>query len=441
VTNTLSVAQWSERILIGNLMKAFFFLVFILLSSFISNDSYAAEQAEQLFNQLKPSLYQIKLIDKASGEKSFIGSGFQINKNGIIATNYHVISSYALHPKKYRIEYLDHQGNKGELTLQSVDVINDLALVKRAVKREIPFLKLSQTTPYKGDKLFSLGNPHDLGMIVVPGTYNGLKKESFNERIHFTGSINAGMSGGPVVNKQAEVVGVNVATSGNSIGFLVPHNKLVALYQNFQQAPPESIEKQMAQQLMANQEKLMAAIFNSSWQVKQLGAQGSIPIIDVPFIRCWGDSNTDKTDALILTAIANCSLDENIYISSRFFTGSLDIEFRTMQAKNISANKFYHLYQQQISQAGAGNIAGKDNVTEYQCHHDLVMPDNQAINNKSILCTRAYKKFPDLFDVLYLSASIDKDKQALVSHFTIAGINQANALAFTRRFMEAVSWK
>lgn len=421
-------------------MKLFFALLFILFC----NRSFATEQAEQLFNQLKPSLYQIKLIDKASGEKSSIGSGFQISSDGIIATNYHVISSYALHPNKYRIEYFNNEGETGLLTLQSVDVINDLALVKRKVAPHnseiINFFQLSNAAPQKGEKLFSLGNPHDLGMIVVPGTYNGLKKESFHERIHFTGSINSGMSGGPVVNKQAKVVGINVATSGNSIGFLVPHDKLKSLYQNFLLAPPKSIENQMAEQLTSNQNKLMSEILNSPWQEKTLGKNGVIPIIDVPFIRCWGDSNADKTDALILAAVANCSLDENTYLSSHFFTGAMEIEFRYMQAKDIGANKFYHLYHQQIAHAGAGNRAGKDNVTQYQCHHDLVMPNNQKINNKSILCTRAYKKFPDLFDVLYLSASIDKNKQALVSHFTISGINQHNALAFTRKFMEAVSW-
>jgi len=417
-------------------MKAFFTLVFIVLSI----NSYASEEAEQLFNQLKPSLYQIKLIDKASGEKSSIGSGFQISSDGIIATNYHVISSYALHPNKYRIEYFDHKGNKGNLSLQSVDVMNDLALVRRDIDQDMQFFQLSQYTPHKGEQLFSLGNPHDLGMIVVPGTYNGLKKESFNERIHFTGSINSGMSGGPVVNKNAEVVGVNVATSGNSIGFLVPHDKLVNLFNAFLVAPPESIEAQMAEQLMASQNKLITTILDSPWQAKKLGEKAVIPIIDVPFVRCWGDSNADKADALILTAVANCSLDENTYISSNFFTGTMEIEFRTMKAKDIGANKFYRLYQQQISHAGAGNRANKENVTEYQCHHDLVMPDNKAINNKAIFCTRAYKKFPDLFDVLYLSASIDKENQALVSHFTISGISQPNALAFTRQFMEAVLW-
>ncbi|MCI2284973.1 serine protease [Colwellia sp. MSW7] len=266
-------------------MKVFFTLTALLLCILFSRSSSAVEQAEQLFNQLKPSLYQIKLIDKASGEKSSIGSGFQISNDGIIATNYHVISSYALHPKKYRIEYLDNQGNQGDLTLQSVDVINDLALVKRTVEQEMAFFELSNTAPHKGEQLFSLGNPHDLGMIVVPGTYNGLKKESFNDRIHFTGSINSGMSGGPVVNKTAEVVGINVATSGNSIGFLVPHDKLVTLYKNFLKSSPVSIEQQMTEQLLASQDKLITAILNSPWLAKQLGEKAMIPIIDVPFIR------------------------------------------------------------------------------------------------------------------------------------------------------------
>jgi serine protease Do len=423
-------------------MKAFFTLVFILLSQ----TTFATEQAEEIFAQLTPSLYQIKLIDKASGEKSSIGSGFQISKDGIIATNYHVISSYARHPEKYRIEYLDHQGNAAEVDLVSVDVINDLALLQRQVDGDMPYFRLSDTKPIKGEKLFALGNPHDLGMIVVPGTYNGLKKESFNERIHFTGSINSGMSGGPVVNKSEQVVGINVATSGNQIGFLVPHEKLVKLFNDYNKNVPDDIKEQMAAQLFANQNKLMKALLNNTWQSKELAGKAMFPVIEAPFLRCWGDSNADKKGALILTAIANCSLDENTYLSSHFFTGSVEIEFRYMQAKNLSDNKFYHLYQKQIARAGTGNRAGKDDVSEYQCNHDLITPASTAntsktITNKSVFCTRAYKDFPGLFDVLYLGASVDKNQQALVSHFTLAGVSQENAMAFTGKFMEAVSWK
>lgn len=105
--------------------------IFALLLMCFSTLSFAVEQAEEIFKQLAPSLYQIRLIDKASGEKSSIGSGFQISSDGLIATNYHVISGFARHPHKYTIEYLDNKGNKAELTLKSVDVINDLAIVQR----------------------------------------------------------------------------------------------------------------------------------------------------------------------------------------------------------------------------------------------------------------------------------------------------------------------
>jgi len=417
-------------------MKGIIALLLIATSSICS----AAEQAEAIFKQLAPSLYQIRLIDKASGEKSSIGSGFQITSDGLIATNYHVISGYARHPSKYKIEYLDNQGNKGALELKSVEVINDLALVKREVTEEMSFFEISETTPAKGEELFSLGNPHDLGMIVVPGTYNGLKKESFNDRIHFTGSVNSGMSGGPVVNAQTKVVGINVATSGNQIGFLVPHDKLLSLFNAYKIVAPISIEKQMLAQLTKNQDKLMTSILDSEWQLKQLG-QSLIPTVDVPFIRCWGDSNADKADALVLAALAHCTLEESTYLSSHFFTGILEMEFRYMQAKELSDTKFYTLYEQRIGRAGPANEANKEDVTEYQCQHDIVMPAHQGIKNKAVFCTRAYKDFPGLFDVLYLGASIDKNDQALLSHFTIAGVTQDSAMAFSKKFMESVTWK
>jgi hypothetical protein len=385
-------------------------------------------------------LYQIRLIDIASGEKSSIGSGFQISADGLIATNYHVISGYARHPEKYKIEYLDNQGNKAQLTLESVDVNNDLALVKRVTSEAMAFFSLSATIPSKGEELFSLGNPHDLGMIVVPGTYNGLKKESFNDRIHFTGSVNSGMSGGPVVNKSAKVVGVNVATSGNQIGFLVPHDKLADLYNRYTQLPTESIQQQMTDQLNNKQAELMAKILNANWQTKKLG-NGLFPTIDVPFIRCWGESNADKKEALILVAVTNCSLDENTYIAGNFFTGSIEMDFQYLQAKKLSSTKFYQLFQRRVARVMPGNKAGKDDVTEYECQHDIVMPNNHKINNKAIFCARAYKDFTNLYDVLYVGISIDKDDQALLSHFTLAGVSQQSSQAFTQKFMESVSWK
>ena len=68
-----------------------------------------------------------------------------------------------------------------------------------------------------------------------------------------------------------QVVGINVATSGNQIGFLVPHDKLLSLFAAYKVDEQISIEQQMLDQLTKNQEKLMSTILANEWQLKQLG--------------------------------------------------------------------------------------------------------------------------------------------------------------------------
>lgn len=404
--------------------------------------SYSADNAESLFKELAPSLFQIKLIDIASGEKSSIGSAFQINENGLIATNYHVISGYARHPDKFRMEYLDHLGNTGLLSLESVDIVNDLALVKRDLPTKSPFFLFTESTPKKGEELYSLGNPHDLGMIVVPGTYNGLNADSFNDRIHFTGSVNSGMSGGPVVNSNAEVIGINVATSGNQIGFLVPYQKLLQLIADYQQHTDIVIKEQMRTQLIQNQNNLINEILSANWMLRHLGQkQALIPTIDLSYIRCWGNSNTEKKEELYFLAFANCVLDEDIYIEKEFFTGSIEIQYNYLEAKELNEMKFYNLFQNLIGSTSPHNKAGKNHVGEFSCNHDIIEASNKLITNKAIFCSRAYQDFPELFDVVYIAASVDKNDKALISHFTLAGVEQKNALLFTEKFIESVSWE
>lgn len=411
----------------------------VLVLSFLSVSLNAAEQAQQIFQELAPSLYQVRLIDKATSEKSSIGSGFQISENGYIATNYHVISGFAQHPEKYIIEYEDHQGNKGELSLQTVDVINDLAIVLLKDTPNTAHFQMSDTIPNKGEEIYSLGNPHDLGMIVVPGTYNGLKKESFNDRIHFTGSVNPGMSGGPVVNQFGEIVGVNVATSGNQIGFLIPHDKLANLINNFDNQVEKEVDVQIGEQLKANQYRLINEVIATPWQDK-IFVGTSIPDTGVNYIRCWGDSNADKPDELMFKAVTNCQMEEYVYISESFDTGSIDMEFHYLEANEISSTRFYQLYQTKINSAGAGNNAGKEDVTEFECQHDITTNNDQAIRNKAVLCVRAYKKYKGLYDIMYISASVDKNTKALISHYTLAGVEKDLAQAFSAKFMESVKW-
>jgi hypothetical protein len=414
----------------------------LFLLAIFSALAQSQETAQSLFSQHQEALYQIRIIELSSGNKSSIGSGFQIDENGAMVTNYHVVSEYVFYPEKYRIEYLAVDGQKGELQLLDFDVVNDLALVKKAaVNEQQKAFSLADSLPQQGSNIYSLGNPHDLGMIVVPGTFNGLKKNSFYQRIHFTGSINPGMSGGPAVNPDGEVVGVNVATAGNQIGFLIPLRKLQDLTISSENEPmPVSDYKQkLRQQLVQNQNSLFSHISEQTWEKKQLG-KAMVPTKVTDILSCWGDSNSSNEEALFLSVENRCRLDEQIYLHNGFTTGRLELEFEWLDGEELGQHRFYALYSDSISGAGAGNRVSKADVTNFHCQQDKVTNVNN-VTSKTVLCLRAYKDFASLYDVLFIGATLDHEQQGLISHFTLAGVTQDSALSFTQQFMDSISWQ
>ena len=102
---------------------------------------------------------------------------------------------------------------------------------------------------------------------MIPGTYNGITAHSVYERIHFSGSVNPGMSGGPVLNQSGQVIGVNVATAGNQLGFLVPLNRLTKFIVQPSTGAIKlaSIDATIAAQLKANQAAIVGNLVKSVW--------------------------------------------------------------------------------------------------------------------------------------------------------------------------------
>ena len=86
--------------------------------------------AESIYAAARPRLLQIRtLVDRADRQSS-LGSGLAVTADGLALTNYHVVSQYALEPSTYRLEYVAPDGSRGPLTLQAIDVVNDLAVVR-----------------------------------------------------------------------------------------------------------------------------------------------------------------------------------------------------------------------------------------------------------------------------------------------------------------------
>ena len=418
-------------------------LLFCCISGFAMAQSY-----EKLYSEYRGSLYQIRLIEKSSNSKAGLGSGFQISADGLIATNYHVVAEAVSEPEKYQLEFRSVEGVEGKLSLLDIDVVNDLALL-RMDKPGPDYMQLAAATPKKGETIFALGNPLDLGMTLIPGTYNGIAGGSFYDRIHFSGSINPGMSGGPVINATGKVVGINVATAGNQVSFLIPVEKLATLLSHYRaQGQEVDLHAVTNQQLLENQQQIIDKILNAKWQLRPLGDAMVVGDI-LSSIQCWGNTQDDE-ESPIKRIDKGCTGQDVIYLSEGFNTGRVEYEFFWLQADDLNAARFYSDYEQQMSSFAPGNNAGEEDVTNFRCNQAFTQqPRVQAgdggeakepIVARTSYCVRRYKKFPELFDVFYLSLSVDQENRALVSHFTLSGFTQESAEAFTQKFTSEIQW-
>ena len=93
-------------------------------------NNLAAETTANRFSEYYDQIYQVRVFSPEAGSKSSIGSGFQVSADGLIATNYHVVSDFVQAPDKHQVEYRSHTGQIGSLELLDFDVVNDLALLR-----------------------------------------------------------------------------------------------------------------------------------------------------------------------------------------------------------------------------------------------------------------------------------------------------------------------
>jgi serine protease Do len=403
---------------------------------------------ERVYELARPRILQIRTLLQAAGRQSSIGSGFLVSADGLAITNYHVVSRFALDPKTYRLEYLAPDGGRGPLKLLALDLAHDLAVVK-IDRPDLPFLEfdrraLAGRLP-KGERLFAMGNPLDLGFTIVEGTYNGLVDKSFDERIHFSGAINPGMSGGPVTAADGRVVGINVSKllDGEQLGFLVPAKYAAALLERARKGPALVIDKareEVGRQLDARQaafyESLKAAGFRPAVFGPYRGLESA-----APWMNCWASTNADQLPRP-RTAVntTRCSSATGVFVSDRILTGRLDLSYAFYKAVDLNAFQFARELSQRSAGPGFNARAGK-RLTVQECRDDFLAAAGDARPAlRATWCMRAYREFEGLYDVTLLALTQDRSREALLAQLTMTGISHANALALGRRFLEAIQW-
>jgi len=245
------------------------------------------------------------------------------------------------------------------------------------------------------------------------------------------------MSGGPALNEQNEVVGINVATAGNEVGFLVPAKYAETLLQRINEhEEARDIEAVMRQQLMENQERFSKTIFDSNFPLTDLGHY-QVPDKWGEFMRCWGDSDTDEKRPFKIVS-KQCSTEDDIYIDSAYSTGTISMEHNLISSDELSSYRFYRLYETYFADVPTSS-GGKEDVTRYTCHTDFVQTG--ALKMKLALCLRQHHKFEGLYDLILKGATLDRPTSGLQTTLHVTGISYANALELSKRYISAFRWK
>jgi S1-C subfamily serine protease len=162
-----------------------------------------------------------------------LGSGVIVDEHGYILTNYHVIEQATV----IRIALAD--GESYDAVLIAGDPMNDLALLKISPSRPLPAISFARDDDLMlGETAIALGNPFGFAHTVTVGVLSGVNREArygenvvYRDILQTDAAVNYGSSGGPLINLDGEMIGLNVQIlqQAQNIGFAIPVKRVRAL--------------------------------------------------------------------------------------------------------------------------------------------------------------------------------------------------------------------
>ncbi|MBU5487930.1 trypsin-like peptidase domain-containing protein [Clostridium sp. MSJ-8] len=213
------------------------------LNSSTDNDSTTLTAAEAI-EKVKPAVVTIstKTIVSSSNsifssgqqeEQEGIGSGFIINEEGYILTNYHVVEGST------EVKVLLSTGEEVDATVVNYDEEKDIAMVKLADGTKVPGVAElgNSDAVYAGEEVIAIGTPlsKEFSATSTKGIVSAVNRDVETDTgttmnlIQTDAAINPGNSGGPLINTKGQVIGINsmkiVVTEVEGIGFAIPINE------------------------------------------------------------------------------------------------------------------------------------------------------------------------------------------------------------------------
>jgi len=398
-----------------------------------------SDDAKVRLDAARASVVQIRGFFEGSESSAFHGSGFAIDDGRRIVTNYHVAAQAVLYPQQYRLEYLASDGRTGPLNVLAIDVRNDLAVVA-AEDLELPPLKLRTEIPAQGERAWSIGFPLNLGLTITEGVANGLVENSIEQRIHYTGAINSGMSGGPALDRRGRVYGVNVSvvTGRQLVGFVVPAMHIPALLARAREPmnrmlSAQQLRQRVTAQVLAFEAEVLEAPPDTPGLQKVRGY--SLPTRISRHLECNTFDQRSPHPRMRVETVS-CRIPSRILAQPGVYVAGMSIEHRILQSTGLHRLQF----ERQVNRlADAVNRAGASTaVAPFACRNALVSLD--GFDARISTCVRQYRLLAGLYDFDVTVVSIDRTSEALVSRLALQGVSFDIGKRTMDRYLGALQW-
>jgi hypothetical protein len=248
------------------------------------------------------------------------------------------------------------------------------------------------------------------------------------------------MSGGPAVTHAGSVVGVNVSTQGEQLGFLVPVERAIALLDRTaasEKRPATFFLAEVGRQIYAYQASYLATTFAGVTPTVELGPY-RLPTKPAPFFRCWADAVRRKE--LPYVAINHdCSTDDYIFVSSEQSSGIVRFNHQLLSTDELNPLRFFSLYAAQLQAGKIGMFGNEEEVTSFRCDTRNVALKGGKI--RAALCARQYLKLPGLYDAVLRGATVGSQNAGMITSLSLSGVSFDNVQALSRRYLEAIEWR
>ncbi len=188
-------------------------------------DPFFDQFFQDFFNSFAPRKYKTQIQ----------GSGIIISPEGYILTNEHVIAQAS----RITVRLIDQE--EYTATLVGSDPKSDLAVLRISTDDPLPYIKMGRSDNLMiGETVIAIGNPFGLAHTVTTGVISSLNRSIrsgervYEDFIQTDASINPGNSGGPLLNINAELIGINTAIyqKAEGIGFAIPITRARRIYED-----------------------------------------------------------------------------------------------------------------------------------------------------------------------------------------------------------------